>query len=140
MIRTPLAALGLTAISLATLAVAPAHAQDAAVSASAQAPGTAVTVAKVDMPAAGFLVIHAFDADGKPIAPASIGHVAVPAGTSENVEVEIGIQTEAGMKVLAMLHEDTGTQGIYEFGPGSTEHDKPITADGKPVVAPVPIQ
>lgn len=91
-----------------------------------------ITVSKVTLPRDGFVVIHAVR-DGKPVAPGSVGHKAVAAGTHENLEVELDSKPDADGEYIAMLHEDTGTEGEYEFGPGSTDVDKPIMKDGKPV-------
>lgn len=121
------------------LASAPAFAQDAAITASPQPAGNTVTIDKVTIPADGWLVIHEIR-DGKPQAPQSIGHAAVKAGENLSVAVTLDMEVAAGSRVLAMLHEDTGTIGAYEFGPGATDNDKPLMADGKPVVLPVEIK
>ncbi|WP_428669547.1 DUF7282 domain-containing protein [Roseibium sp.] len=128
----------LTAAAVVFLA-GPAFAQDASIAASPQPAGNSVTIDKVTMPADGWLVIHEIK-DGKPQAPQSIGHAPVKAGENANITVTLDMDVAPGSKVLAMLHEDTGTIGTYEFGPGSTDNDKPVMADGKPVVLPVAIE
>jgi hypothetical protein len=85
-----------------------------------------VTVASVQSDGAGWIVIHADD-DGAP-GPV-IGHAAVEDG--ENTDVVVEIDTEAATQTLyAMLHEDSGTEGTYEFPDG----DPPVTVDGEVVV------
>jgi hypothetical protein len=101
---------------------------------SDQANGQVVTITTVDAVEAGFIVIHETAATGMPIAPESIGHTAVGAGRNSGVAVTLTKAVAPGSTLIAMLHHDTGEIGIYEFGPGSTEQDKPVVADGGAVV------
>ncbi|MGF1626115.1 MAG: hypothetical protein ACFCVH_14630 [Alphaproteobacteria bacterium] len=110
------------------------------VSASDQAATDSIVVASVTMESAGFVTIHASNPDGSMIAPDSIGHVAVPAGTSENVVVPLDTPVAAGDVVHVMLHEDTGEIGVYEFRAGATEFDLPVMMDGQMVMTPITIQ
>lgn len=87
--------------------------------------GGQLTIAQVDSPAAGWLVIHA-QADGKP--GAVLGYSAVKAGTNTNVVVTVD-DSEATPVLYAMLHTDAGTAGTYEF-PGT---DGPVTVNGEMV-------
>jgi hypothetical protein len=100
-----------------------------------QPAGNTLTVSAVTIAYDGWLVIHAIK-NGKPVLPASIGHVAVKAGTTQNVVVELDTPTAAGDKVLTMLHVDQGAVGTYEF-PGP---DHPVMQYGKPVVKPMAIK
>ena len=109
------------------------------ISASPQPAGPSVTIDQVVSYRDGWLVIHAVR-DGKPVVPGSIGHAPIRAGVNRDVTVMLSEPTAPGTKVLAMLHVDTGRIGSYEFGPGSTDVDRPVVLDGKPVVAPVPIR
>lgn len=106
---------------------------------SPQPAGATLKVDAVTIASDGWLVIHATQ-DGKPVVPASIGHTAVKAGTSNNVSVQLSAPTRPGDVVITMLHADTGKIGTYEFGPGSVDNDKPIVDGGKPVVKPLKIQ
>ncbi len=84
-----------------------------------------VTRATVDEP--GWVVIHA-DADGAP-GPV-IGYSALPAGINANVKVTI--DPKAATTVLyAMLHEDKGEAGVFDFPDGA---DVPVERSGKPLV------
>jgi len=97
--------------------------------------GNTVTFPQVKIDGPGFLVIHATNADGTPVVPGSIGHVALEAGISENVSVTLDEAPMDGATYIAMLHMDTGVMGEYEFGEGSTDVDPPaLTADGAPYV------
>jgi hypothetical protein len=109
--------------------------EDGTISASDQAAGSTVTVASIGMPSTGWVVIHEMQ-NGKPVVPASIGNVYVPAGPSKNVVVALSSPVKPGDQVMAMLHLDTGVAKIYEFGNGGNEvQDKPVLRDGKPVTA-----
>lgn len=94
-----------------------------------------VVIDDVDMPAGGFVAIHAAKADGTPAVPASIGHAAVAAGASTGVRIALSAPVSAGDTLFAMLHTDSGKKRVYEFAPGSVSEDKPVVADGKPVLA-----
>ena len=83
-----------------------------------------VTRATIDAP--GWVVIHA-DADGAP-GPV-IGYSPLPAGINANVKVEI--DPKAATSVLyAMLHEDKGEAGVFDFPDGA---DVPVERSGEPV-------
>ncbi|WP_227370768.1 hypothetical protein [Halomonas sp. M20] len=127
----------LAASSVSGIAMA---AGTASIETSPQPAGDEITVDSVTSNGPGFVVIHASDAEGKPIAPQSIGHQQVEDGQQQDVEVSLDEETQSGDKVFVMLHEDTGEEGEYEFGPGSTDVDPPMTADGKPVVVPMDIE
>ncbi len=108
-----------------------------ALEADAQALGHSVVIRSVSIASDGWLVVHAIR-DGKPVAPSSIGHTFVKAGTNQDVYVALTADPR-GDKVLAMLHHDDGTAGVYEFGAGGVVNDKPVIVDGKPVVMAVSI-
>jgi hypothetical protein len=96
----------------------------------------AVRIAKVEIEEDGFVVIHETAADGKPVAPGSIGSAPVKKGVNENVAVRLNKPVKRGATLIAMLHRDTGKKGVYEFGPASTEEDKPLVIGGNPVTKP----
>jgi plastocyanin len=85
-----------------------------------------VTVSSVDMAVDGWVVIHTTDAEGKP-GPV-IGHAAAPAGSSNDITVDIDVE-QITPQLFAMLHIDAGTAGTYEF-PGE---DIPVK-DGEAIV------
>ena len=87
-----------------------------------------VTRATSDGP--GWVVIHADDA-GAP-GPV-IGYVAVPSGISANVEVQIEDEAAITPVLHAMLHEDSGAEGTYEFPDG----DPPVQVNDAIVMVPL---
>ncbi|MCB0150990.1 MAG: fasciclin domain-containing protein, partial [Caldilineaceae bacterium] len=88
-----------------------------------------VNVTRLTSSGPGWVVIHA-DADGAP-GPV-IGYTAVPGGIAANIKVEVD---PAGLTdtLFAMLHEDAGEVGTYEFPDGP---DVPVSVRDKVVVKP----
>jgi LPXTG-motif cell wall-anchored protein len=78
-----------------------------------------VTVAQVVSPMQGWIVVHN-QQDGAP-GPV-IGYAMVQSGTNNNVSVEIDPDRLTDT-LYAMLHEDTGIMGEYEF----PDADPPVT-------------
>ena len=72
----------------------------------------------------GYVVIHAVE-NGEPVLPASIGNVAVPAGDSENVTVEVEGGAMEGTDYVAMIHYETNDNDTYDFAEGMTDVDTP---------------
>lgn len=110
------------------------------VTASPQPAGTTVTIMEASMPSPGFVVIHATDAEGKPLVPASIGATAIPAGQSRDIAVALSEPVGTGDRLIAMLHFDSGQPGVYEFGPASIAEDKPVMDQGKLVTAVIVLE
>ncbi len=100
----------------------------------------AVVIDKVMMEQDGFVVIHETTADGKPVAPGSIGYARVKKGTAEKVTVRLTKRVKKGSKLIAMLHADTGRMGRYEFGVRSQAQDKPLMIGNAPVVKASTVQ
>ena len=84
-----------------------------------------VTVDEVVAAGPGWIVIHADD-NGSP--GPDIGWTAVEEGTNTDVVVEIE-EDQATDTLHAMLHDDLGTEGEYEF-PGA---DVPVQVNGQVV-------
>ncbi|RLQ88331.1 DUF7282 domain-containing protein [Notoacmeibacter ruber] len=91
-----------------------------------------ITGISVDVDRAGYLVVHD-DAAGAP--PASLGHIAVQPGSTENISIELTGTPGPGLSL--MLHDETNDNTTYDFGPGSTDVDTPATVNGEPVVKAV---
>ena len=100
----------------------------------------AVVIDKVMMEQDGFVVIHETTADGKPVAPGSIGYARVKKGTAEKVTVRLTKRVKKGSRLIAMLHADTGRMGRYEFGVRSQAQDKPLMIGNAPVVKAFTVQ
>jgi hypothetical protein len=86
----------------------------------------------------GWIVIHRDNAN-QPVVPAIIGKVQVTKGTSTDVKIILDSAVANGERLWAMLHEDTGVKGLYEFS-GSTSPDQPISVNGTMVMTPFSIQ
>jgi hypothetical protein len=122
----------LTVISL--LVAGSVLAQDTATAVTVQnqfIAGNSVTVDNVVSADAGWLVIHADSGAGAP--GAVIGYAPVQAGVNEQVLVVLDM-VNITPTLFAMLHEDTGEVGVYEFGTVEGA-DTPVAVDGT-VVAP----
>ncbi|NPV07344.1 MAG: c-type cytochrome [Anaerolineae bacterium] len=87
-----------------------------------------VVIAEVMSRGPGWLVIHA-DSNGNP-GPV-IGFAPVHPGRNPDVVVEIDAE-QATTTLHAMLHEDTGAIGVYEFPEG----DPPVRVEGRVAVVP----
>jgi hypothetical protein len=105
--------------------------------ASPQPAGATVIIDEATLSGPGFVVIHATDAEGKPLVPGSIGAAAIAGGQSRHIAVPLTEQVGPGDLLIAMLHFDSGQPGIYEFGPASIAEDKPVMYQGKPVTAAI---
>ncbi len=103
---------------------------------SAKIEGNMITgvTATIDKP--GYLVIHN---DGAGAAPASLGHVAVPAGINANLNVEADGPLDPSSKISLMLHYETNDNTTYDFGPDMTDVDTPTIAGDAPVMAEMPM-
>ena len=99
-----------------------------------QAASTSVTIAAVTIDVPGFVTIHGSDADGNMIAPASLGHTFIEAGSHNDVVVDLATAVSSGTGLYAMLHIDDGQAQIYEFGVDSTDFDGPYIKDGGPII------
>jgi hypothetical protein len=91
----------------------------------------AVIIESVVSDGAGWLVVHADSGEGA--AGPVIGFAAVQDGTNEGVTVVLD-GANITPTLFAMLHEDTGEVGTYEFGTVEGE-DTPVTVDDA-VIAP----
>ncbi|EYD70826.1 DUF7282 domain-containing protein [Limimaricola hongkongensis] len=95
---------------------------------------TTVTFPRIATRQNGYIVLHEV-ADGAPVVPESIGHAMVMAGENTDVTVTIPEALPAGTELVAMLHTESNGNGIYDFGPGMTDVDTPVLANGAPVTA-----
>jgi hypothetical protein len=102
--------------------------------------GGVIRIKEVKISENGFVVIHETTADGKPVAPDSIGHAFVHRGENGNVAVRLSKPVKRGATLIAMLHRDTGQQGVYTFAPGNTAEDQPLMVKGAAVVVPFKIK
>jgi hypothetical protein len=88
-----------------------------------------VTVASANLSEGGFVVIHAED-NGS--AGAVLGNSSYLAnGTTEDIQIDLSQNITANTTLVAMAHQDTDGDEVYEFDGGSL--DGPYTEDGAPV-------
>jgi len=89
-----------------------------------------VMISSAVIPQAGWLVIHAV-VNGQP--GPTVGIAPLQAGQNQNVSVMIDA-LGATPQLMAELHQDTGTTGMYEFDV-KPDTDLPVTQNGQPVQA-----
>ena len=80
-----------------------------------------------------WVVVHPAAPDGGPDASRVAGHSFVQHGTTDRVPVTLDTGDVGSGTYYAMLHEDTGDIGRYEFG-GDGTPDQPLMQGGAPVV------
>jgi len=100
-----------------------------------------VMVEMIDIPADGWIVIHADNGNNGPVVPAIISEPKfVTAGEMQNIEVAFTADATLtdGDQVWVMLHEDTGTPMQYDFD-GMNDLDPPFIANEAPVMTPITI-
>jgi hypothetical protein len=81
-----------------------------------------LTIASVTSPDAGWLVIYAANAGGAPAT--ALGYTAVAPGENRNLALTVE-PTAATTTLIAMLHQDAGEAGVFEFpGPDAPLPDE----------------
>ena len=94
-----------------------------------------VTVPEAVSVGPGWLVIHEQNEAGDSFA-AVIGWASLEDGSNPDVSVELNRNIEEGETLYAMIHQDTGEQGTYEFGDGAGEDAPAKNAAGDVAVKP----
>jgi gas vesicle protein len=89
-----------------------------------------VLIEEVEFEDDGFVVIHADDGDGNP--GEVIGQIAFESEEMDEFSVEVD-RDKVTSKLYVMLHEDTGEEGVYEFG-DVEDADGPVQIDGETAV------
>ncbi|MCH2450579.1 MAG: hypothetical protein MK198_10585 [Gracilimonas sp.] len=89
--------------------------------------GNQVVISQIDSPANGWVVIHrSNESNDGPQVPEIIGKTMVETGSNTNVSIQLEEGVANDEILWAMLHEDTGTIGEYEFD-GENGLDLPVT-------------
>jgi hypothetical protein len=97
--------------------------------------GNQVVISNIYSPEAGWIVVHRSNADGNgPQVPEIIGKTQVEAGVNTNVSIQLKEGVANNETLWAMLHEDTGEIGTYEFD-GQNGLDLPVTFNDKIVMS-----
>ena len=78
-------------------------------------------------------------AGGGPDASRALGHGFVQHGTTDRVPVTLDLDGGASGTLYAMLHDDTGEIGRFEFG-GAGTPDQPLMNGGAPVVEAISVR
>ena len=94
--------------------------------------GTTITVASVDLPAAGFIAVHS-DGGGSPGAVIGTSRL-LPPGETFDIVVELDTPLTADTTLFPMVHIDTNGNGAYEFGSVDGVDGPGLTADGEVAV------
>ena len=103
--------------------------QPAAITFDAQAgDGTTITVASVDMPAAGFIAVHS-DGGGSP-GPVIGTSALLSPGATTDVEITLDSPLTDDTDLYPMVHIDTNVNGVYEFGEIDGVDGPGLTAGG----------
>lgn len=86
------------------------------------------------MPQPGFVALHTVSQNG--ISPDTIGHAALKAGENRNVQVKLDGKVADNATLVAMLHQDTGKSGQFEFTSKEMKVDGPELIGGQPIAIP----
>ena len=98
--------------------------------------GNMVVIPEAKVNEGSWVVIHRSNESGNgPMVPDIIGKAALESGTNTDVRIQLQESVSDGEQLWAMLHEDTGTEGEYEFN-GSGTPDPPITVNGEVLTKP----
>ena len=101
--------------------------------------GDVLILDEVKVESDAWVVVHPAAAGGGPDASRALGRSFVMHGASERVPVDLDGPVDAGTTLYAMLHDDTGEIGRFEFG-GAGTPDQPLVSGGTPVVAEVSVR
>jgi hypothetical protein len=101
--------------------------------------GEVVMVAQAKVESDAWIVIHPAATGGGPDPTTVIGKAFLRHGETENVPVGLETAVASGTTLYAMLHDDTGQIGSFEFG-GSGGLDQPLMQNGSPVVISFVVQ
>ena len=97
--------------------------------------GNQVVISDIFSPDNGWVVIHRSNAEGNgPQVPEIIGKAMVNAGVNSDVAIQLEEGVSNDETLWAMLHEDTGTIGEYEFD-GQNGLDLPVTVNEEIVMS-----
>ncbi len=99
--------------------------------------GSVLTVPNVTIEQNGWLVMHPFK-DGEPVRDKYVGSTLVPAGSNDNVTIDVGDLPTEGDMFIIMLHSDANDDGVFDFGDGKTVPDAPVFEGTTMIAHPIP--
>ncbi len=88
--------------------------------------GEIVMIAETKVESDAWVVLHPAAPGGGPDASAVIGVSFIQHGKTENVPVRLTAAVEPGTPLFAMLHDDTGKVGVFEYAAGNSL-DQPLS-------------
>lgn len=94
--------------------------------------GATISIASVELPAPGFVAVHA-DGGGSPGAVIGSSDL-LAAGESTDVVVPLDTPLDGDTTVYPMIHIDTNDNGLYEFGEVQGVDGPGLTTDGEVAV------
>jgi hypothetical protein len=101
--------------------------------------GGVVVLDEVKVDSDAWVVVHPAAPGGGPDASRVVGRSFVMHGETMRVPLALDAPVAPGDTLYAMLHDDTGEIGRFEFaGPGTP--DQPLMQNGEPVVAPFVVE
>lgn len=130
------------ALAAATFAAGPALAQTIDV-ANAKIEGNRIVGVGADIDRAGYVVLHD-ECAGAP--PASLGHIRIENEQTrisdgqdyDNLAIDAQGPIDMACNPSLMLHYETNDNQTYDFGPGSTDVDTPVTTASGVISEKVP--
>lgn len=93
-----------------------------------------ITIDRAIMPQAGFVALH--EVKDNQLSPDAVGWAALKAGETDGVTVKVDGSVKPDTVLVAMLHQDNGKAGSFEFGTKDMNVDGPELIDGQPVAVP----
>ncbi len=94
--------------------------------------GEVVLLSEVLVTSDAWVVIHPATQNGTPDPSVILGKAFIRHGKTRNIPVGLETGVASGTTLYAMLHEDSGQIGVFEFG-GSGTSDPPLMQNGSPV-------
>lgn len=92
--------------------------------------GSVFTVPEVTIARNGWLIMHPFR-DGAPVGNEYVGSTRLEAGTTQDVEIDVGEAPETGDMFILMFHNDVNDDGVFDFGDGDKNvPDEPTFENG----------
>ena len=101
---------------------------------SAMIEGDKITNVSASIDRPGYLVIHN---DGAGAPPASLGHIALQPGMTGDLSIDADGPLDPATNLSLMLHYETNDNNTYDFGPGMTDVDTPVSIGDTVVTVPV---
>ena len=101
---------------------------------SAMIEGNKITYVSASIDQPGYIVIHN---DGAGAPPASLGHLRLQPGMTGDLSIEADGPVDPATNLTLMLHYETNDNDTYDFGPGMTDVDTPVSVGDAVINVPV---